>query len=59
MSDWKTKLTINENKDYEQKEPFCTGWGIVDGVIYCLRKAKEYFNNRKQLKGLKRNTEEM
>ena len=48
MSDWKNKLD-----ESEKKEPFCTGWGIVDGIIYCIRKVKDYYIERKKLKNIK------
>ena len=45
MSEWNNKLDESEKKEF-----FCTGWGIVDGIIYCVRKAKEYIHNKRQSK---------
>ena len=30
-----------------KKQPFCTGWALIDGLLACTRKLKNYFNNKK------------
>lgn len=42
MSEWKKRL------DESQKdEIYCTGWGIIDGIIQGIKTIKKRYNNRK------------
>ena len=45
MSEWKDRLNNIENET-----PFCTGWGIIDGIIKCVKNMKKKYNNKKSTK---------
>jgi len=43
MSEWKNNL----NQDEQKTESYCTGWGIIDGLIFCAYKIKNLFTKKK------------
>ena len=47
MSQWKNKLD-SEISDSYNDEIHCTGWGIVDGIITCIRGIKKRRQRKKQ-----------
>jgi len=46
MSEWKNKLDSTEH----ETEQYCTGWGIIDGIINCIQNIKKRRHNKKSLK---------
>ena len=45
MSEWKYKV-----KKTVAEEDFCTGWGIVDGIISCINILKKKRKEKKRQK---------
>ena len=33
---------FNQDKSSKKSDFHCTGWGIIDGILYCVRKVKEW-----------------
>ena len=46
MSEWKNRV---DSTEYDT-EQYCTGWGIVDGIINCIRNIKKRRQIKKSLK---------
>jgi len=44
MSEWKNRLEKSE-----LEENFCTGWGIVDGLIACIQSVRKKRQAKKQI----------
>lgn len=49
MSEWKNNLD-NEISGSYNDDTHCTGWGIIDGVIACIKGIKKRRQRKKQAK---------
>jgi len=57
MSNWKNELD-QEVSDSYYDESHCTGWGIIDGIVACIKSIKKKRQQKKQAKFKSKNLKE-